>query len=197
MSEVTRILNAIGQNEPHAAEQLLPLVYDELRRLAAEKMAQEKPGQTLQATALVHEAYLRLVDAAKVQHWDTRRHFFAAAAEAMRRILVEQARRKKSRKHGGGLARQEAIPEAIPIGDNRDPLEILSVQEALDRLAQKSPRKAELVKLRYFMGCTIPEAAEILGIAPATAEEDWTYARAWLRRHLGPAGRADEKMPLP
>ncbi len=194
MSEVTRILGALSQGEPHAAEQLLPLVYDELRRLAAEKMAHEKPGQTLQATALVHEAYLRLVDTEKVQHWDSRRHFFAAAAEAMRRILVEAARRKKSRKHGGGLVRQDASPDALPIGGTRDPLEILGVQEALDRLAEKSPRKAELVKLRYFLGCTIAEAAGILGIAPATAEEDWTYARAWLRRRLG---HADERRPAP
>jgi RNA polymerase sigma factor (TIGR02999 family) len=190
MSEVTRILSAIEQGDPRAAGQLLPLVYDELRRLAAEKMAHEKPGQTLQATALVHEAYLRLVaspggqSGESQQQWANRRHFFAAAAEAMRRILVENARRKKSRKHGGGLTRQEAGPEVLPIADTRDPLEVLSVEEALDRLAEKSPRKAELVKLRYFLGCTIPEAAQILGIAPATAEEDWTYAKAWLRRQL-------------
>jgi RNA polymerase sigma factor (TIGR02999 family) len=193
MSEVTRILEAIQQNEPHAAERLLPLVYDELRRLAAAKMANEKPGQTLQATALVHEAYLRLVDSERQGSsppWDSRRHFFAAAAEAMRRILVENARRKKSRKHGGGLTRQEASAEHLPLAETHDPLEILSVQEALDQLAEKSPRKAELVKLRYFLGCTIPEAAEILGIAPATAEEDWTYAKAWLRRQLG---HTDEK----
>jgi RNA polymerase sigma factor (TIGR02999 family) len=198
MSEVTRILSAIEQGEPRAAEQLLPLVYDELRRLAAEKMTREKPGQTLQATALVHEAYLRLIGdqpaAQAREQWANRRHFFAAAAEAMRRILVENARRKNSRKHGGGLTRQEAGPEAFPIADTRDPLEILNVQEALDRLAEKSPRKAELVKLRYFLGCTIPEAAQILGIAPATAEEDWTYAKAWLRRQLG---RGDEKRPAP
>jgi RNA polymerase sigma factor (TIGR02999 family) len=194
MSEVTRILSACAQGEPHAAEQLLPLVYEELRRLAAAKLAHEKPGQTLQATALVHEAYLRLVDTDKARHWEGRRHFFAAAAEAMRRILVDNARRKKSRKHGGGLARQPADPEALLAADARDPVEILSIQEALDRLAEKSPRKAELVKLRYFLGCTIPEAAEILGIAPATAEEDWTYARAWLRRQLG---HADEKPPAP
>jgi RNA polymerase sigma factor (TIGR02999 family) len=198
MNEVTRILSAMEQGEPHAAEQLLPLVYDELRRLAAEKMAQEKPGQTLQATALVHEAYLRLIggqpEAQAREQWANRRHFFAAAAEAMRRILVEKARRKKSRKHGGSLTRREANPEALLVANTRDPVEILSVQEALDQLAQKSPRKAELVKLRYFLGCTIPEAAEILGIAPATAEEDWTYARAWLRRYLG---REDEKRPSP
>jgi RNA polymerase sigma factor (TIGR02999 family) len=189
MNEVTRVLSAIEGGDPHAAEQLLPLVYDELRKLAAQKLAQEKPGQTLEATALVHEAYLRLADKEKVQHWNSRRHFFAAAAEAMRRILVEKARHKKRRKHGGGLARQEAILEDLPIAATRDPLETLAVHEALDHLAQKSPRKAELVKLRYFLGCTIPEAAQILGIAPSTAEEDWTYAKAWLRRHLG---REDE-----
>jgi RNA polymerase sigma factor (TIGR02999 family) len=194
MTDVTRILSAIEQGDPHAAEQLLPLVYDELRRLAAAKLAREKPGQTLEATALVHEAYLRLVDTEKGPHWDGRRHFFAAAAEAMRRILVESARRKKSPKHGGGLTRQEASPEALPIADTRDPVEILAVQEALDRLAEKSPRKAELVKLRYFLGCTIAEAAEILGIAAATAEEDWTYARAWLRRQLG---HEENKRPSP
>jgi RNA polymerase sigma factor (TIGR02999 family) len=188
MNDVTRILSAMEQGDPHAAEQLLPLVYEELRQLAAQKLAQEKPGQTLQATALVHEAYLRLVDTEQVKHWDCRRHFFAAAAEAMRRILVEQARHKKRRKHGGALTRQEAILEDLPIAATRDPIEMLSVHEALDQLAQKSPRKAELVKLRYFLGCTIPEAAQILGIAPSTAEVDWTYAKAWLRRHLGRDG---------
>jgi RNA polymerase sigma factor (TIGR02999 family) len=185
MSEVTRILGAIEAGDPHAAEQLLPLVYEELRRLAAQKMAHEKPGQTLEATALVHEAYLRLAGTDKPQRWDSRRHFFAAAAEAMRRILVEKARRKMSRKHGGGLSRQEADADLLFPANARDPVEVLSIQEVLDRLAEKSPRKAELVKLRYFLGCTIPEAAEILGIAPATAEEDWTYARAWLHRQLG------------
>jgi RNA polymerase sigma factor (TIGR02999 family) len=184
VSDVTHLLSAVEQGEPHAAEQLLPLVYDELRKLAAERLAHEKPGQTLQATALVHEAYLRLVDTDQVQRWDSRRHFFAAAAEAMRRILVESARRKKSRKYGGGLTRQETNPDWLPMAVHRDPLEMLGIHEALDRLTQKSPRKAELVKLRYFLGCTIPEAAEILGIAPATAEDDWTYAKAWLRRQL-------------
>jgi RNA polymerase sigma factor (TIGR02999 family) len=173
---------------------LLPLVYDELRKLAAQRMAQEKPGQTLQATALVHEAYVRLVDSNVSQRWDSRRHFFAAAAEAMRRILVENARRKSSQKHSGGLIRREAILETLPLVEHRDPLEILNIQEALDRLAEKSPRKAELVKLRYFLGCTVPEAAQILGIAPATAEEDWTYAKAWLRRQLG---RGDENRLTP
>jgi RNA polymerase sigma factor (TIGR02999 family) len=171
MSEVTRILSDIDRGDPQAAERLLPLVYDELRRLAAQKLAQEKPGQTLQATALVHEAYLRLVGS-EDPGWSGRGHFFAAAAEAMRRILVEAARRKKSRKHGGGLSRHQSSPEVFLIADIRDPVEVLNVHEALDRLAEKSPRKAELVRLRYFLGCTIPEAAQILGIAPATAEEE-------------------------
>ncbi len=184
MNDVTRVLGQMQQGEPYAAEQLLPLVYEELRRLAAEKLVQERAGQTLQATALVHEAYLRLVDTENVQSWDNRRHFFAAAAEAMRRILVESARRRNSQKHGGDMTRQDASPDARFVEEARDPLEILNVQEALDQLAEKSPRKAELVKLRYFLGCTIPEAAEILGIAPATAEEDWTYAKAWLRRQF-------------
>jgi RNA polymerase sigma factor (TIGR02999 family) len=188
MNEVTRILSALEQGDPHAAEQLLPLVYKELRKLAAQKMAQEAPGHTLQPTALVHEAYLRLVggaaaSAAGTRHWDNRGHFFAAAAEAMRRILVENARRKRSHKHGGGLVRRDAAPDDFPLPNPPDPLEVLAVHEALDRLARKSPRKAELVKLRYFLGCTITEAAQVLGVAPATAEEDWTYARAWLRRH--------------
>jgi RNA polymerase sigma factor (TIGR02999 family) len=194
MSEVTHILSAIEGGDPNAAEQLLPLVYDELRKLAAQKLAQEKPGQTLEATALVHEAYLRLVDTERVQHWNSRRHFFAAAAEAMRRILVEKARHKKRRKHGGGLARQEASPDDLPIAGPHDPVETLYIHEALDQLAQKSPRKAELVKLRYFLGCTMPEAAQILGIATSTAEEDWTYAKAWLRRQFG---RDDNKKPSP
>jgi RNA polymerase sigma factor (TIGR02999 family) len=192
MSDVTRILNAIQRGDANATKQLLPLVYDELRRLAAHKMAQEKPGQTLQATALVHEAYLRLVASPGRESgesdacWEHRGHFFAAAAEAMRRILVEKARQKQAGKHGGGMKRDAALPDELPSKEQADPLEILAIHEALDHLAAKSPRKAELVKLRYFLGCTIPEAAELLGIAPATAEEDWTYAKAWLRRHLGP-----------
>src|SRR3954471_13257983 len=181
MSDVTRILSAVERGDPHAAEQLLPLVYDELRRLAAAKMAQERPDQTLQATALVHEVYLRLVGA-EGRRWDSRSHFFAAAAEAMRRILVENARRKESRKRGGNLVQVDLDPEAFPAAHERDPLEVLAVHDALDRLAEKSPREAELVKLRYFLGCTIAEAAQVLGVAPATAEEDWTYAKAWLRR---------------
>jgi RNA polymerase sigma factor (TIGR02999 family) len=189
MSDVTRILNAIEQGDPHAASQLLPLVYDELRKLAAQKIAREAPGQTLQATALVHEAYLRLVGGNPGQPWNGRGHFFAAASEAMRRILVESARRRQSRKHGGALKRADASPDDLPQPKGQDPLELLAVHEALDRLAARSPRKAELVKLRYFLGCTIPEAAELLGIAPATAEEDWIFAKAWLRKHLGPSER--------
>jgi RNA polymerase sigma factor (TIGR02999 family) len=182
MGEVTSILDQIQQGDPHAAGQLLPLVYDELRKLAARKMARERPGQTLQATALVHEAYLRLVGQAPDQNWNSRGHFFAAAAEAMRRILVERARRKKSRKHGGGVARLTANFDDVAGPGSRDPLEMLAVDEALDRLAEKSPRKAELVKLRYFLGCTMVEAAQVLGISQSTADEDWAYARAWLRR---------------
>jgi RNA polymerase sigma factor (TIGR02999 family) len=193
MSDVTQILSAIEQGNPQAAEQLLPLVYDELRKLAAQRMAREKPGQTLQATALVHEAYLRLVGQAPDQGWHHRGHFFAAAAEAMRRILVEKARDKQRLKRGGGVLRESGDVEAIPESQTHDPLEVLAVHEALDRLATKSSRKAELVKLRYFLGCTMAEAAQILGVAPATAEEDWTYAKAWLRRQL----RRDEEKNAP
>ncbi len=190
MADVTRILEAIQAGDPHAAGQLLPLVYDELRELAARRMAREKPGQTLQATALVHEAYLRLAGQAPDRHWDHRGHFFAAAAEAMRRILVEKARHKQSRKQGGDMLHQHPDLDDMPGADALDPLEVLAVHEALERLAVKSPRKAELVKLRYFLGCTMAETAQILGIAQATAEEDWTYARAWLRRQRL---REDEK----
>jgi RNA polymerase sigma factor (TIGR02999 family) len=189
MSNVTQILSAIEQGDPQAAELLLPLVYAELRKLAVQKMNQEAPGQTLQATALVHEAYLRLVDVEKVQNWDSRGHFFAAAAEAMRRILVENARRKQSGKHGGGVAHQALEPEIVPGPRTVDPLEVLAVHEALDKLSEKSPRRAELIKLRYFLGCTMAETAQILGIAQATAEDDWTYAKAWLKRQW----RRDEK----
>lgn len=182
MNDVTRILSAIEQGDRQASEQLLPLVYDELRKLAANKMAREQPGHTLQATALVHEAYVRLVDAERAQHWDSRGHFFAAAGEAMRRILVEQARHRATHKHGGERQRQELDPDELPVKAPGDPLEILAIHEALDQLGAESPRKAELVKLRYFLGCTMAETAEILGVAVKTAEEDWTYARAWLRR---------------
>ena len=182
MLEVTRILSAIEQGEPQAAEQLLPLVYDELRRLAAAKLAQEKSGQTLQATALVHEAYLRLVGVDRGRHWTSEGHFLAAAAEAMRRILVERARRKRSRKRGGGRARAElyeadlASPEA--------PDEVLAVDEALARLAEADAQAAELVKLRYFAGLSIPEAARVLNIGARSADRLWAYARAWLRRAI-------------
>ena len=182
MGQVTQILNAIDAGDPHAAAQLLPLVYEELRRLAAQRLAQERPGQTLEPTALVHEAYLRLVGKGDGPHWESRGHFFAAAAEAMRRILVEKARRKQSSKQGCGRVRQEVALDDFPVENPRDSLDVVAVHEALDQLAQKAPRKAQLVKLRYFLGCTMAEAAQILGIAHATAEEDWTYARAWLRR---------------
>jgi RNA polymerase sigma factor (TIGR02999 family) len=186
MSDVTHILSAIEKGDPLAAEQLLPLVYDELRKLASAKHAEEKPGQTLQATALVHEAYLRIVGneaaAGQEQRWDSRRHFFAACAEAMRRILVEQARRRATLSRGGERVREEVDPDDLPGTPPGEPLEILAIHEALDQLAAESPRKAEVVKLRYFLGCTMAETAEALGVAVKTAEEDWTYARAWLRR---------------
>jgi RNA polymerase sigma factor (TIGR02999 family) len=184
MNEVTRILSAVEQGDPHAAEQLLPLVYDELRRLAARKLAHEKPGQTLQATALVHEAYLRLVGGDKGQHWPSRGLFFAAAAEAMRRILVESARRKASLKRGGEHARQPLDEAGVPL--QRPPEELLAVHDALDKLAETDPRAAELVKLRYFAGFTLDEAAEALGISPRTADSVWAYARAWLFSRFGP-----------
>jgi RNA polymerase sigma factor (TIGR02999 family) len=183
MNDATQILKQLQAGDQRAAGELLPLVYAELRQLAARRFASEKPGQTLQATALVHEAYLRLVGHAPDKQWDHRGHFFAAAAEAMRRILVESARRKQSLKGGGGLARQDLEACEITAPDGRNHLEVMAVHEALDQLAAKSPRKAELVKLRYFLGCTLGEAAQVLGISSAAAEEDWTYSRAWLRRH--------------
>ncbi len=182
MSEVTRILSAIEHGDRHAAGQLLPLVYNELRRLAAQKLAQERPGQTLDATALVHEAYLRLVDAEQVQRWEGRGHFFAAAAEAMRRILVEQARRKGRRKHGGGRAR-EADEQAIAAPER--PERLLALDEALERLTKSNPQAAALVKLRYFAGCSNAEAASCLGVSPRKANQVWAYARAWLLEELG------------
>jgi RNA polymerase sigma factor (TIGR02999 family) len=185
MSDVTRILSAVERGDPRAAEQLLPLVYEELRRLAAQKLAGEKPGQTLQATALVHEAYLRLVDVEQAQHWNSRGHFFAAAAEAMRRILVDDARRKRRPKHGGGRQRV-ALDEALPSADPGD--DLLAIDEALDRLAAEEPVKAELVKLRYFAGLSLEEAAACLGISPATAKRYWAVARAWLFDALSEPG---------
>jgi RNA polymerase sigma factor (TIGR02999 family) len=182
MNEVTHILSAIEQGDAHAAEQLLPLVYEELRKLAAQKLAQERPGQTLQATALVHEAYLRLVDTDKVLHWDSRGHFFAAAAEAMRRVLIDSARRRRSQRRGGAAERHslEGIEAALPASDS----ELLALDEALAHLQQVDPRKAALVKLRYFGGLTIPEAAQALGISITTANRYWAYARAWLHEEL-------------
>jgi len=182
MHEVTRILSAIEQGDPQASEQLLPLVYDELRRLAAEKMAQERPGQTLQATALVHEAYIRLVDVERAQHWDSRGHFFAAAAEAMRRILVKSARQKKSQKRGGHCCRADIDLEEIAADEKRDKL--LALDEALCRFTTIAPLKAVLVKLRYYGGMTGREAAQALGISEATADRHWAYARAWLQREM-------------
>ncbi len=179
MTDVTCILAAIDAGDPHAAEQLLPLVYDELRRLAAQRLAHEKPGQTLQATALVHEAYIRLVDGDKVRHWNSRGHFFAAAAEAMRRILVEQARRKRRHKHGG--CRQKLPLDANLVADNSDAEELLAINDALDRLAAQDPQAAELVKLRYFSGLSVEEAAEVLGVARSSAYVQWSFARATLR----------------
>jgi RNA polymerase sigma factor (TIGR02999 family) len=183
MPDVTQILNAIEQGDAHAAAQLLPLVYEALRKLAAEKMAQEKPGQTLQATALVHEAYVRLVDGEQARHWKSRGHFFAAAAEAMRHILVDRARRKRSRKHGGGRVR--VAVDAAKLAAAQDSDEVLAVDEALTGLAAVDAQAAELVKLRYFAGLSIPAAAEALSISPRSADRLWVFARAWLRRAIG------------
>jgi RNA polymerase sigma factor (TIGR02999 family) len=185
MNEVTRTLSSIQQGDQHAAEQLLPLVYQELRRLAAQRLAGEKPGQTLQPTALVHEAYLRLVAGNPDQLWDSRGHFFAAAAEAMRRILVEKSRRRRRRRHGGGLQRLPLEGNELAVDSPLEAIDLLALNEAIDRLEAASPRRAQLVKLRYFAGLTLPEAAEVLGIVQSTAEADWTYAKAWLKREMG------------
>jgi RNA polymerase sigma factor (TIGR02999 family) len=179
VNDVTRLLNAIGQGEPGAAGRLLALVYDELRRLAAQKMAHEQPGQTLQPTALVHEAYLRLVGN---QHFDNRGHFFAAAAEAMRRILVENARRKRRQKRGGDRERLDLEPDRLAAPENDERL--VALDEALTRLAAVEPAKAELVKLRAFAGLSLDAAAAVLGVSPATADRWWAYARAWLRAEI-------------
>src|SRR6476646_7045132 len=186
MTEVTRILSAIEHGEPLAEDQLLPLVYDELRKLAAQKLAHEKPGQTLQATALVHEAYLRLVDVDRAQHWNSRGHFFAAAAEAMRRILIEIARRKGGPQAGGRHVRVELSD--VPAELHRSDLDLLALSEALDKLQAKDPRAAELVKLRFFAGLTRNQAAEALGVSVATADNDWAYAKGWLKAEI--AGRS-------
>ena len=182
MSDVTRILSAIEQGDPHAAEQLLPLVYDELRRLAAQKIVREKPDHTLQATALVHEAYVRLVDVDHVQHWNSRGHFFAAAAEAMRRILVDQARRKQADKHGGGRSRID-LPETLAAPEARGD-DLVALDEALSRLERHDADAARLVMLRYFAGLSHQDAAEALGISRGAADRLWALGRAWLFRQL-------------
>jgi RNA polymerase sigma factor (TIGR02999 family) len=189
MSDLTHILSAIEQGDPHAAQQLLPLVYEELRKLAAQRLAQEAPGQTLQATALVHEAYLRLVGAAGEEHWNSRGHFFAAAAEAMRRILVESARRKRADKHGGAHHRIDLadVAGASPAEPDR----WLLLDDALTLLRQEDPAAAEVAKLRLFAGVSADEAATLLGISRATAFRHWTYARAWLQARL--ADRGDDR----
>jgi RNA polymerase sigma factor (TIGR02999 family) len=182
MSEVTRVLSAIERGDPHAAEQLLPLVYQELRQLAAQKLAQEKPGQTLQATALVHEAFIRLVDTNKVPQWNNRGHFFAAAAEAMRRILVENARRKGRAKHGGKWQRLELDAEKLPARLSAEGM--LALDEALARLAERDAHAAQLVNLHCFAGLSIEQAAEVLAISARTAYRDWAFAQAWLYREI-------------
>lgn len=177
-----RILSAVESGDPTAAEQLLPLVYNELRKLAAARMADERPGQTLQATALVHEAYLRLVDVGQVLHWDSRRHFFAAAAEAMRRILVESARRKSRQKRSSGGQRLE-LDQHVPVS-HANPEQLLAIDESLTRLAKEDSLAADVVKLRYFAGMSVAEAAEALGVHRATANRHWAYARAWIRAEV-------------
>lgn len=189
MNEVTRVLSAIEKGDPKAAAEILPLVYDELRRLAATKIAREVPGQTLDATALVHEAYLRLVDTEKVQQWNSRGHFFAAAAEAMRRILVERARHKHSLKAGGDRQRQDVADVQLAVAG--PDVDLLALNEALEKLEQKDPRAAELVKMRFFAGLTIEQAAKAIGISTSTAENDWAYARCWLRLEIEGGGTAN------
>jgi RNA polymerase sigma factor (TIGR02999 family) len=184
MNDVTRILSAIEQGDPRAAERLLPLVYDELRKLAAQKMAQEKPGHTLQATALVHEAYLRLVGSPNEQRWESRGHFFAAAAEAMRRILVDSARRRRAQKRDADGERVDVKELREP--DGGDQVDLLALDEALKKLEELHPDSAQVIKLRFFGSCTLEETAEMLGISRATAERRWAYARAWLFGQLMP-----------
>jgi RNA polymerase sigma factor (TIGR02999 family) len=184
MSDISQLLTTIQSGDRQCTDQLLPMVYTELRKLAHSKLAREGAAQLLQTTALVHEAYLRLVETNE-KPWENAGHFIAAAAEAMRRVLVENARRREALRHGGGFAQASLTPDELAATTSRDPAELLAVHEALDELAERSSRKAELVKLRYFLGCTIAEAAEVLGIAPTTAEGDWTYAKAWLKCRLG------------
>ena len=183
MSQVTQILHAIAQGDPAAADQLLPLVYDELRQLAAQKLTQEKPGQTLEATALVHEAYVRLVDTAAAPHWNSRGHFFAAAAEAMRRILIDNARRKQASRYGGGRQRVELAD--VQLVGRVTAQEVLELDDALLTLAEQEPAAAELVKLRLFAGLSVEQAGKALGLPRTTAYRQWTYARAWLRARMG------------
>jgi RNA polymerase sigma factor (TIGR02999 family) len=190
MSDVTRILEAIEKGDPRAAAKLLPLVYDELRKLAATKLAAEKPGQTLEPTALVHEAYLRLVDGSADPPWNSRGHFFAAAAEAMRRILIDRARQKKRPKHGGGRQRIE-LDDVLDLSAPRH--DVLALDDALTRLSQEEPAKAELVKLRFFAGLSLEEAADCLGISKATAKRHWAFARAWLFDALSDSGDDGER----
>lgn len=182
MSDVTRILSAIEQGDAQAAERLLPLVYDALRRLARHKLRQEKPGQTLEATALVHEAYLRLVDERQAAHWNGRGHFFAAAAEAMRRILIESARRKQARRHGGGCQRMDL--SEIDLASRTTPDELLALDDSLSKLADEDPAAAKIAMLHVFAGLSVEQAGELIGIPRATAYRQWTYARAWLRTEL-------------
>jgi RNA polymerase sigma factor (TIGR02999 family) len=186
MNEVTRILSAIEHGDPQAVEKLLPLVYDELRKLAAQRMTQEKPGQTLQATALVHDAYLRLVGPDDAQKWDSRGHFFAAAAEAMRRILIDNARRKRTEKHGGQRERLDL--DAVDIAADAPSEDLLALDEALTKLEAEDPVKAEVVKLRYFAGLTEDDSARVLGVSRATVQRHWRYAKAWLLDELREAG---------
>jgi RNA polymerase sigma factor (TIGR02999 family) len=192
MNEFTRILSAIDAGDAQAAAHLLPLVYDELRKLAADRIAREAPGNTLDATALVHEAYLRLVGPADAPRWENRGHFFAAAATAMRRILIERARRKQRIIHGGGRQRQELHPDLAAAPAPAD--ELFALDAALARLAERDPVKARLVELRYFAGLTGAQAAQVLGISPKTAERYWVYARAWLRREME-GGVAEQRNP--
>jgi RNA polymerase sigma factor (TIGR02999 family) len=190
MNDVTQILSLIEAGDPSAAEQLLPLVYDELRKLAAGRLAQEKPGQTLQATALVHDAFIRLVNVEKAQHWDSRGHFFAAAAEAMRRILVDNAHRKKALKRGGNRNRVELSDIDLAVQPPED--DLIALNEALDQLAELEPQTADLVKLRYFAGLTNKQSAELLGISPRKADSLWAYAKVWLHERIVGEKRAEQ-----